>query len=70
MLILPFECIQPGVQLTPHDLVDEGAGLSQTDVDDRPKHAAALTAADDQALVIQHGEALRDIGLADAQDLG
>jgi hypothetical protein len=41
MVCLPFECIETGLQLAAHDLVEETASLCETSIDDLPLHAWA-----------------------------
>ena len=69
-MVLSFESMQTGLKISAHDFVDQGTGLSQTGIGDVPLDVATLPRPGDEAVMVQQREVLRDVGLADAEQLG
>jgi len=54
-----------GPKLATDDLVDEGAGLGQTGIDDLPHHASFYPGAPHETLTLEDGKVLRHVRSAD-----
>ena len=62
--------METGVEIGADDFVDQGTGLSQTGMGDVPLDATTLARPGDEAVAVQQGEVLGDVGPADAEQLG
>jgi len=65
-----FERAYAQRKLVAEDLVDQRAGFGESRVDDLPQNLAVLSRALHEALALQHGKVLRDVGTAHVQQLG